>query len=78
MNSAISNHNIDLYAVLETGIHNQKKAPIPIRFNKVINNNIIEKDITKHRTPLGAGTLLWANDRITLQPASPELNYEKL
>ena len=22
--------------------------------------------------------LLWANDRIILQPASPELNYEKI
>ena len=32
----------------------------------------------KHKTPLGAGMLLWANDKITLQPAAQEFNYEKV
>ena len=27
---------------------------------------------------MGAGTLLWANERVTLQPAAKELNYDKL
>ena len=63
---------------METGIYNQAKAPIPIKFNKVLSNNVLEDDPKKHKTPLGAGMLLWANDKITLYPASPELNYEKL
>ena len=67
-----------MYAVMETGIYNQAKAPIPIKFNKVLSNNVLEDDPKKHRTPLGAGTLLWANERVTLQPAAKELNYDKL
>ena len=55
-----------MYAVMETGIYNQAKAPIPIKFNKVLSNNVLEDDPKKHRTPLGAGTLLWANERATL------------
>ena len=63
---------------METGIYNDKKPSIPLPFNKVLHNNIIEENSYKHKTPLGAGTLFWANNRITLQPASPEFNYEKL
>ena len=63
---------------METGIYNDKKPPILLPFNKCLYNNIKEKDQYKHKTPLGSGMLLWANNRITLQPASSELNYEKL
>ena len=59
-------HKPDLYAVLETGIHEDKKPAIPLRFNKVLHNNVTEQEITYHKTPLGAGTLCWANERITL------------
>ena len=66
INSEIANHSLDVYAVMETGIYNKAKAPIPLRLNKVLNNNIQEQDPGKHKTPLGAGTLIWANERITL------------
>ena len=62
----VNNHNVDLYTVLESGIYNEKKTPISIVFNKVLNNNIQEEDPYKHKTPLGAETLFWANDKITL------------
>ena len=67
-----------MYAVMETGVYNEKKPPILLPFNKRLYNNIKEPDSMKHKTPLGAGMLLWANDKITLQPASSELNYEKV
>ena len=57
---------MDMYAVMETGIYNKAKAPIPLRLNKVLNNNIYDQEPGKHKTPLGAGTLIWANERITL------------
>ena len=63
---------------MESGIHNVKKPPILLPFNKCLHNNIKEEDPEKHKTPLGSGMLLWANNRITLQPASSELNYERL
>ena len=63
---------------METGIYNVKKSPILLPFNKCLHNNIKEEDLEKHKTPLGSGMLLWTNNRINLQPASSELNYERL
>ena len=60
-----------MYAIMETGIYNDKKPPILLPFNKWLHNNVKEKDEDKHKTPLGSGMLLWANNKITLQPASP-------
>ena len=51
---------------METGIYNKKKPPILLPFNKSLQNNIVEPDPYKHKTPLGAGMLLWANNKITL------------
>ena len=51
---------------METGVYNDKKPPIPLPFNRILYNNVKEKDPYKHKTPLGAGMLLWANNRITL------------
>ena len=31
-----------------------------------------------HQTPLGAGMIIWANERVTLQPAAKDLNFEKI
>ena len=66
INNQIAQHNLDLYAVMETVIYNKTKAPIPIKFNKVLNNNIQEEDPWKDKDPLGASTLIWANEKITL------------
>ena len=62
----VREHKVDLYAVMESGIYNEKKPPILIPFNKNLHNNIQEPNPFKHKTPLGAGMLLWANNRITL------------
>ena len=51
---------------METGVYNEKKPPILFPFNKRLYNNVKEQDPFKHKTPLGAGMLLWANERITL------------
>ena len=40
----IRKHNVDVYAVMETGIYNEKKPPILLPFNKCLHNNIKEKD----------------------------------
>ena len=63
--------------VMETGIYGNKKPPIPKELDKVLYNNVQEKTQATHRTPLGAGMLLWGNDKMTLQPAIQELNSEK-
>ena len=63
---------------METGIYNTKKPHIPLSYDKMLNNNIITNDPYKHQTPLGAGTLQWANSKITLQPAAADMNYDKM
>ena len=66
INNLIQTNQVDLYAAMESGVYNDKKPPIPLLFNKILYNNIKEGDPEKHKTPLGAGTLIWANDKITL------------
>ena len=63
---------------METGVYNNKKPHIPKTFDKQLHNNIHETNPDKHKTPMGAGMALWANSKIVLQPASDELNFEKI
>ena len=63
---------------MESGVYNQQKPHIPAHFNKQLYNNIKNDDQYHHKTPLGAGMVTWANNRVTLQPATKELNFEKL
>ena len=61
----VKNNRIDAYLVMETGIYNKKKPHIPICFDKVLANNVIAQE-NKHQTPMGAGTLIWANNKTSL------------
>ena len=63
---------------METGVYNKKKPHIPKPFDKQLYNNILAQDLDKHKTPMGAGMTIWANNKIALQPATLELNYEKI
>ena len=71
-------HNIDVYSIMETGIYDKKKPHIPKSFDKQLYNNIMNEDQNKHKTPMGAGMIIWANNKIVLQPATIELNHEKI
>lgn len=37
----IDKHKPDLIAALETGIYDNKRPPIPLKFDKVLYNNIV-------------------------------------
>ena len=40
--SLIQKEKIDVGAFIETGVYNTKKPYLPLAFNKMINNNIIQ------------------------------------
>ena len=44
----------------------------------MLNNNIIDNNPYKHKTPLGAGTVIQANGKFILQPTIQELNNDKI
>ena len=62
----IQSNNLDIYAAMESGIYNLKKPHIPQGFNKALYNNVITEEEFKHQTPLGAGMIVWANEKATL------------
>ena len=49
-----------------------------IFFNKTLYNNVITEEEFKHQTPLGAGMIVWANEKATLEPAGEDLNFDKV
>ena len=49
---------IDLAGFIESGVYNRKKPIMPLAMNKALANNIICEDKEKHKTPLGAGTVI--------------------
>ena len=56
----------DIFAMIESGIYNNHTANMPLNYDKQLNNNIIEETENKHITPNGAGTTIWANNKVTL------------
>ena len=69
---------IDVSAYIETGVFNEKKVLIPPFYDKSLANNVQDLTAQKHLTPLGAGTIMWANEKVVLQPAIKELNNDKI
>ena len=58
--------NIDVGGFIETGAYNNDKVHLPLPFNQALQNNIQEDIQFKHKTPLGAGTIIWANNKVVL------------
>ena len=58
---------------MESGVHDSNVANMPLNFNKSQANNILRTKDPKHITPNGAGTIIWANDKL-----SKDINNEKI